>query len=399
MKGGVASRHSPTFATLKQMMNIHALRHGTQVHVMIDRDMYQRNFDKADSAVALYNQALAARENPTEVNIELLLNEVMPGRKLIANNIFSIKNGQFYLSGYESVAMPEELVLRIQTHIEQDISVQPLVNFWKLLLLNPDEKARNDAFKFMSQYDFPITDSGYFIGYRAVKRTENTYTALDAMVPRSYVEIKAQGLDPKDYTIYLNDEGFHGTGGQWQVVETDLITDDKGNFIAPEHVFGNLQEEFDNQVTGVTDAPEFTDHWSGTTKVRIGGTVSMDRSKVDCDPQNTCSSGLHIGAPGYVKKFGGSDSEYIACLVNPMNICAIPADYSYQKMRVCEYYAMGIVDLNNDMEIRTPYFEIDYKTFEERELDKQLEEYEATIEASQVAQVARAVIAERRVFA
>lgn len=356
--------------------------------------MYRRDFDNQEDAVALYNQAMAARSNPTSVNCELLLNEVMPGRKLIADNIFTIKNGNFYLSGYESVSMPEELVLRIQQHVEKGISVQPLVNFWKLLLLNPDENARNDAFKFMSKYDFPITDSGYFIGYRAVKRTDKTYDAVTGWVPQKYVELKATGENPADYTAMTDPDG-----GEFVAVKTDIVTDNYGNFIDPANTLGNLEEMFQNQTTGVTDAPEFTDWYSGTTSVRIGGTVSMDRASVDCNPANTCSSGLHIGAPGYVKGFGGSGSEYIACLVNPMNICAIPADYSYQKMRVCEYYAYGIVDLANDMEIRTPYFEVDYKTYEERQLDEQLKEYEATIEEGQTAEVAKTIIAERRVLA
>lgn len=373
---------------------IHAVRHGSQVHVIVNTDMFQRKFENQDSAVALYNQALTARANPTNVNVELLLNECMPGRKLIADNIFTIKNGNFYLAGYESVAMPEELVVRIQAHVEQDISVQPLVNFWKLLLLNPDEQARSDAFKFMSQYDFPITDSGYFIGYRAVKRTDKTYDAITGWVPQKYVELKATGENPANYTAMTDPDG-----GEFVAVKTDVITDDNGNFIDEANTLGNLEEMFQNQVTGVTDAPEYTDHYSGTTSVRIGGTVSMERSSVDCDPSNTCSRGLHIGAPGYVKNFGGYGSEFIACLVNPMNICAIPADYSYEKMRVCEYYAYGIVDLNNDMEIRTPYFEVDYKTFEQRELDKQLEEYEATIAESEKAVEARAIISERRVYA
>lgn len=375
-------------------INIHAIRHGQQVHVIMGLDMYRRDFDNQEDAVALYNQAMAARSNPTSVNCELLLNEVMPGRKLIADNIFTIKNGNFYLSGYESVSMPEELVLRIQQHVEKGISVQPLVNFWKLLLLNPDENARNDAFKFMSEYDFPITDSGYFIGYRAVKRTDKTYDAVTGWVPQKYVELKATGENPADYTAMTDPDG-----GEFVAVKTDIVTDNHGNFIDPANTLGNLEEMFQNQTTGVTDAPEFTDWYSGTTSVRIGGTVSMDRASVDCNPANTCSSGLHIGAPGYVKGFGGSGSEYIACLVNPMNICAIPADYSYQKMRVCEYYAYGIVDLANDMEIRTPYFEVDYKTYEERQLDEQLKEYEATIEEGQTAEVAKTIIAERRVLA
>jgi hypothetical protein len=375
--------------------NIQAVRHGKQVHVIVDTDMYQRSFDEQDSAVALYNQALTARTNPTTVNVELLLDEVLPGRKLIADNVFTIKNGEFFLTGYETVAMPEELVVRIQAHIEQEISVQPLVNFWKLLLLNPDAQARKDTFKFMSEYDFPITDSGYFIGYRSVRKTDKTYDAVTGWVPQKYVELKATGESPADYTAMTDPDG-----GEFVAVKTDVITDTNGNFISPEHVLGNLEEMFTNQTTGVTDAPEYTDWHSGTTSVRLGGTVSMDRASVDCNPSNTCSSGLHIGAPGYVKNFGGgSDNVHLACLVNPMNVCAIPSDYSYQKMRVCEYYAYGIVDLSNDMEIRTPYFELDYKTFEQRELDKQLEEYEAIIEDNKSAVTARAIISERRVYA
>ena len=373
-------------------MTIHAIKHDTTVHAIVGTDMYQRKFDDTAKAVNFYNLVLSTKQNPTSSNVEVLLNECMPGRKLLADNIFTLKNGQFYLAGYESVAMPEELVVRIQSHIEQGISVLPLVNFWKLLLLNPDEHVRDSLFKFMSQYDFPITDNGYFVGYRAVKPTNKTYSAVTNWVPKEFVQLKASGANPDDYTVVENYDGE----GDIKAVETDVITDDRGNFLCPENVVGNLGEMFRNQNTGITDAPEFTDWYSGTTNVRLGGTVSMDRSKVDCNPQNTCSSGLHIGAPEYVKGFGGSGSEFLACLVNPMNVCAIPADYSYQKMRVCEYYAYGMVDLNNDMEIRTPYFELDYKTFEERQLDEQLKEYQATIDATEHAVAARAIIAERR---
>ena len=375
-------------------MNIHAIRHGQTVHAIVGAEMYQRSFEDRDGAVAFYQQVLSTKENPTDVNVELLLNECMPGRKLVADNIFAIKNGEFYLAGYESVAMPDELVVRIQAHVEQGLSVTPLINFWKLLLLNPDAHVRDSLFKFMSQYDFPITDNGYFIGYRAVKPTENTYSAVTNWIPKEFLQLKAEGANPADYTAVKDPDG-----GELKAVKTDVITDDKGNFLAPENVLGNLQEMFDNQNAGITDAPEFTDWYSGTTNVRLGGTVSMDRSLVDNNPKNTCSSGLHIGAPEYVKNFGGSESAYLACLVNPMNVCSIPADYSYQKMRVCEYYAYGMVDLDKGMEIRTPYFELDYKTFEQRQLDEQLKEYEATIEDAQAAVTARAIIAERRVLA
>jgi hypothetical protein len=375
-------------------MNIHAIRHANTVHVIVDAEMYQRTFDNRDDAMSLYQLALSTRNNPSTLNLGTLVDELIPGRKLIADNVFTIKNGNFYLAGYESVAMPEELVIRIQAHVEQGLSVLPLVNFWKLLLLNPQPEVRESLFKFMSQYDFPITDNGYFIGYRAVKQTENTYAAVTNWIPKEFLQLKAEGADPADYTAVTDPDN----NDEIKAVQTDVITDDNGNFLSPEHVVGNLQELFDNQNAGVSDAPEFTDWYSGTTQVRLGGTVSMDRSSVDCNPNNTCSAGLHIGAPEYVKGFGGTNSAYLACLVNPMNVCSIPADYSFQKMRVCEYYAYGMVDLDKGMEIRTPYFELDYKTFEERHLAEQLESYEATIEGASHAVTARAVIAERRVM-
>jgi hypothetical protein len=226
-------------------------------------------------------------------------------------------------------------------------------------------------YNFMDQYEFPITDSGYFIAYKSVKKTNKTYKAVNMWIPKEYIQLKASGKDPKDYTVV-------DKKGNFSVVETDLITNDSGDYISPEHVAGNLDEMFNsiNDLSGDVDAPEFTDWHQGSTSIRLGSPVSMDRSQCDSNPMNSCSSGLHVGAPGYVKGFGrGGGNVYLACLVNPMNVVAVPSDYSYMKMRCCEYYAYGIVDLDNDMSITTPYFEHDYKTWETEALEKELEEY------------------------
>jgi hypothetical protein len=202
--------------------------------------------------------------------------------------------------------------------------------------------------------------------------------------------LKAEGENPADYTAVKDPNG-----GDLKAVRTDVITDDNGNFIAPENVLGNLQEMFEEQNNGLVEAPEFTDFFSGTTNVRLGGTVSMPRNECDNNPNHACSRGLHIGTPQYVQNYGGSDAAYIACLVNPMNVVAVPADYSYMKMRVCEYYAYGMLDLTDGQEIRTPYFEIDYKTWEERELEKMLEEVTHIAEDEGVTHGVRQIIAER----
>lgn len=346
------------------------------VHVIIDDIMYAKSFDTTADAAGFYERAKSTSINPTEVNVSTLYDDLDTGRKLKMNDILVEKAGSFYLKGYEAQPIPDHLLLRMTDNCSNGKSITALINFWKLLLLNPDTHVRKDLFNFMEHYDFPITDNGYFIGYRACKQTNKTYSAVTNFVPKEYLMLKAEGANPADYTAVKDPNG-----GDLKAVRTEVLVDDSGNFIAPENVLGNLQEMFEEQNNGLVEAPEFTDFFSGSTHVRLGGTVSMPREDCDNDPNQACSRGLHIGTPQYVQNYGGRNAAYIACLVNPMNVVAVPADYSYMKMRVCEYYAYGMVDLDQGVEIRTPYFEIDYKTWEERELNKKLEELMTEVEA------------------
>mgnify|MGYP001209914887 CR=1 FL=1 len=70
--------------------------------------------------------------------------------------------------------------------IEKDIPLTPLVNFWKLTMLNPADHVKRDLYNFMDQYEFPITDSGYFIAYKSVKKTNKTYKAVNMWIPKEY---------------------------------------------------------------------------------------------------------------------------------------------------------------------------------------------------------------------
>lgn len=373
--------------------SITALRHDDLVHVIIDDQMYARQFSNNAEAAGFYETAKSTALHPTQVNVSTLMSDLDVGHSLKMQDILTERNGNFYLTGYEAAAIPEQLLLRMNDMFSAGKSVTPLVNFWKLLVLNPDTHVREDLFKFMDTYDFPITDNGYFIGYRACKQTNKTYSAVTNFVPKEYLMLKAEGHNPADYTAVKDPNG-----GQLKAVRTEVLQDDHGNFIAPEHVLGNLQGMFEEQNNGLVEAPEFTDFYSGSTSVRLGGSVSMNRADCDNNPNNACSKGLHIGSPDYVKSFGGGgNAAYIACLVNPMNVVAVPSDYSFMKMRVCEYYAYGMVDLDKGMEIRTPYFELDYKTWEERELEKQLNELMESTEMleSLATQSYRQILSER----
>ena len=67
----------------------------------------------------------------------------------------------------------------------------------------------------------------------------------------------------------------------------------------------------------------FTDHHSHSFKIRIGEMVTMDRNKCDTVQENTCSSGLHIGGKGWLKKNYYGDTG-LACLINPADVVAVP---------------------------------------------------------------------------
>lgn len=86
----------------------------------------------------------------------------------------------------------------------------------------------------------------------------------------------------------------------------------------------------------------FTDHYSYTFKIRIGEMVTMDRDKCDTIQENTCSTGLHIGGRGWLKKNYYGDTG-LACLINPADVVAVPPYDNYGKLRTCAYLPMDII--------------------------------------------------------
>lgn len=87
-------------------------------------------------------------------------------------------------------------------------------------------------------------------------------------------------------------------------------------------------------------AGELVDARTGKVDNSIGMEVVMDRSKVDPNPNQTCSHGLHVGAPDYVRRFY-SQNILVECVVNPRDVVAVPTDYKNTKMRVCRYVVVG----------------------------------------------------------
>lgn len=87
---------------------------------------------------------------------------------------------------------------------------------------------------------------------------------------------------------------------------------------------------------------DWLDKHSGTMLNTVGATLTMDRALCDSNPNQTCSTGLHVAAYNYAKNhFGGGDDRMIEVKVNPEDVVAIPVDYNGEKMRVCKFTVMS----------------------------------------------------------
>ena len=88
----------------------------------------------------------------------------------------------------------------------------------------------------------------------------------------------------------------------------------------------------------------FKDHHTGSIDNSPGKFVEMDRSTVDDNPDNTCSSGLHVASYDYASGFGYDNKKLVEVKVNPKDVVAVPRDYDGTKMRVCRFQVIRECD-------------------------------------------------------
>jgi len=83
---------------------------------------------------------------------------------------------------------------------------------------------------------------------------------------------------------------------------------------------------------------DFKDKHTGTMDNSIGSVVTIARSQVDDNPNNTCSHGLHVATLSYAQgNFAGAGDVVLDVEVDPTDVVAVPTDYNGTKMRVCRF--------------------------------------------------------------
>lgn len=104
----------------------------------------------------------------------------------------------------------------------------------------------------------------------------------------------------------------------------------------------------------------FKDCHTNTMDNSVGTTVEMPREDVDDNPNNTCSSGLHVAAYEYAKDF--RSGHMVEVEIDPADVVTVPRDYNGQKMRVCKYNVVRLCESRlDDVELYEEDYDPNYE--------------------------------------
>jgi len=149
-----------------KMNSIQAVKIGTTINLSINGKLKKVSYQTLDEASTAFAEILKIKENPTDENLVKLLPLIHEKTRMLIVNGFEsdVVDGQVYLEGFNT-PVPEKLFEIIKEYSEKGFPMTPIVNFWKLLMANPDVRVRESLFDFISTHDFSLTDKGYMITY------------------------------------------------------------------------------------------------------------------------------------------------------------------------------------------------------------------------------------------
>lgn len=414
------------------MNNIIGNIRGSRVNVIINSDTYSKSFATQEQADEFFGLVLNSMKDPSDENVNNILIglNINVRTSLIDGFDYDPQKDQHYLAGFET-PVPLDLITTIENYIEKGYPTDSIINFWTRLMANPDRRVRTDLFKFINTHDFSLTNKGYLVVYKTVDYKEKIDHDLAEFVSETYIRIKTKWKEsPTNYVVYrefqtksetligyeeveTGEYDLEGYGSYDEFVEAEGYDPDEfykldeyeyegevrrfvGYGVTKKHTFNkwlnnNDSEDKDVELVGklhelqakideIEDQNKsvYTDFHTHTMDIRLGVPVKQERPSCDADPARDCSSGLHVGATKYVKKFREWHSKdkdqapVLLCLVDPMNVVAVP-EYDHSKMRVCEYfpYAKANVYGENRIDIiEQSFFENDYEAIEEAHINQ-----------------------------
>lgn len=119
----------------------------------------------------------------------------------------------------------------------------------------------------------------------------------------------------------------------------DFTIDEDGDIIA----YKGVTTDNEGNLVSCTHGPAIVDGTpvNGAVPNPVGAIVEMARSKVNHDPSQGCSTGLHIANWRYASGFG---RVTLKVKVNPRDVVSVPTESNWEKVRVCRYKVLEIVE-------------------------------------------------------
>ena len=349
-----------------------AIKIGNNITVYVDGRMYKKTMPNAELSDEIYRKLI---DNP-QMSFEEFKKTILPyfndstriGMECGLET--DLNTGNIYLKGFNT-PMPKDLINIFEEYYEKGYPLTAVENFWKLLMLNPIKKVRDDTFKFIKKHDFVITKKGYLIVYKGVDIFEGQNITKDllAFASNKYLHVKKVWKEnPAKYAVYEKE-------GEYKITKEKTAT----KFSESTNIIGNLKTLFNDIENGKYNEVEddktaiYTDYHTHTFRIKIGKPVTQSQTKCDPNPTVSCSFGLHVGSTSYVESFVHDDGAVLVCYVNPAKIIAVP-ELDNSKMRVYEYFPFALASYEDgkiDI-IEEKYFESDYADYEKKELNNLL---------------------------
>ena len=181
-----------------------AHRADDSISLFINGEHFSHVYDSIEDAREDFKHIMSVKADSTDEAVKELTHRFSPKYKQqVIDLLEKNKNGDYFIKGV-NYPLPTALMIRIKDQLEEGLPVHNLVNFFKWLCLNPDEHVRESLFRFMETFNMPITDMGYFIGYKSVAWAGQKEKVFAETICHAYISKKANNQDPKDVLVYQN---------------------------------------------------------------------------------------------------------------------------------------------------------------------------------------------------
>lgn len=261
------------------------------------------------------------------IDNELYLNDNINKIELIVKTFpddFEINNHNQLLMTPYNVPVTDYIIDILHDSISGNtiFKSESLVNFYRMLMINPDTAVRDDIFKWFNTGQFTITENGFIIAYRDVneKYKQNKLLMFASESITKYI-LAAKKIENKTIVQKLKDKTY-------KIVKESKLDIYETKYV----VIGKLFDIYNRELQNI-DKKMYTDQYTGEMDIKLLNEVSMDRKDCDNDPYTSCSKGLHGKSFNYGSNFGNTN---LVMLVAPYDIVAIPYNEP-MKFRCCAY--------------------------------------------------------------